>query len=89
MSTRREFIARDRTEDQVAQQIGADAMIYQSLDDLVGAVQDEAPDIENMCSACFSGDYPTGDITPRMLAQIEDERRAERWRRRIAVNAGL
>lgn len=74
MSTRREFIARDRTEAQVAQQIGADAMIYQTLDDLIGSVQDEAPEIERMCSACFSGEYPTGDITPRMLTQIEDER---------------
>jgi amidophosphoribosyltransferase len=58
----------------VAQQIGADAMIYQTLDDLVGSVQDEAPEIQKMCTACFSGVYPTGDITPRMLTQIEDER---------------
>jgi hypothetical protein len=27
-----------------------------------------------MCTACFSGDYPTGDITPAMLLQIETER---------------
>ena len=38
MSTRREFIARDRSEEEVAREIGADAMIYQSLDDLVGAM---------------------------------------------------
>jgi hypothetical protein len=27
-----------------------------------------------MCSACFTGDYPTGDITSAMLVQIEEER---------------
>jgi hypothetical protein len=30
-----------------------------------------------MCTACFSGNYPTGDITPKMLLQIEDERIAQ------------
>jgi hypothetical protein len=27
-----------------------------------------------MCHACFSGSYPTGDVTPEMLLQIEAER---------------
>jgi amidophosphoribosyltransferase len=74
MSTRREFVARDRTPEQIATQIGADAVIYQRLDDLVEAVLEDRPDIERMCTACFSGEYPTGDITPRMLLQIENER---------------
>lgn len=74
MSTRREFIARDRTHAEVAREIGADAVIYQTLDDLVGAVTEKAPAIRRMCTACFSGDYPTGDITPAMLLQIEHER---------------
>ena len=74
MSTRREFVARDRTHAEVAAAIGADAMIYQTLDDLVGAVTEGTPRIERMCTACFSGDYPTGDITPQMLLQIEHER---------------
>ncbi len=74
MSTRREFVARDRTPQQVAEQIGADAVIYQHLDDLVASVLEERPEIGHMCTACFSGEYPTGDITPAMLLQIEDER---------------
>jgi len=49
-------------------------VIYQSLDDLVGAVADDQPEIEAMCTACFSGVYPTGDITPDMLLRIEEER---------------
>jgi amidophosphoribosyltransferase len=77
MSTRREFIARDRTHAEVAAELGADAVIYQTLDDLVGAVTEGSPRIARMCTACFSGDYPTGDITSSMLLQIEDERIAQ------------
>jgi len=77
MSTRREFIARDRTHAEVAAEIGADAVIYQTLDDLVGAVTEKEPRITRMCTACFSGNYPTGDITAKMLLQIEDERIAQ------------
>jgi glutamine phosphoribosylpyrophosphate amidotransferase len=44
------------------------------LDDLVASVLEDRPDIEHMCAACFSGEYPTGDITPEMLTQIEEER---------------
>jgi len=75
MSTRREFVARDRSTAEVAEAIAADAVIYQTLDDLVGAVREVASDrIDAMCTACFSGEYPTGDITDAMLLQIETER---------------
>jgi amidophosphoribosyltransferase len=74
MSTRRKFVARDRTHDEVARELGADAVIYQKLDDLIDAVRDDQPKIRKMCHACFSGEYPTGDITPEMLLVIEEER---------------
>jgi amidophosphoribosyltransferase len=74
MSTRREFVARDRSHGEVAKSIGADAVIYQTLDDLVDAVREDRPEMRQMCTACFSGNYPTGDITPDMLLQIEQER---------------
>ncbi len=79
MSTRREFVARDRTVEEVAEFIGADAVIYQTLDELVAAVRDDRPEIQRFCTACFSGAYPTGDITSEMLLRIEKERtRGER-----------
>ena len=74
MSTRREFVARDRTHEEVAREIGADAVIYQTLDDLLHAVRDGTPEMKQMCTACFSGNYPTGDVTPEVLLQIEQER---------------
>lgn len=74
MSTRREFVARDRTPAEVAALIGADAVLYQSLDDLEAAVRESQPQLERFCTACFSGDYPTGDIDAGTLLQIEQER---------------
>jgi amidophosphoribosyltransferase len=74
MSTRREFVARERTVEEVARQIGADAVIYQSLGDLLDAVREEPCGVREMCTACFSGNYPTGDITAEMLLRIERDR---------------
>ena len=74
MSTRREFIARNRSWEQVAAEIGADAVLYQTLDDLVDAVRTGQDRFERMCTSCFSGNYPTGDITSETLLRIEQER---------------
>lgn len=75
MSTRREFVARDRDVDEVAELIGADAVLYQELDDLLDSVRSVGGDaIGPMCDACFSADYPTGDVTPDMLLRIETAR---------------
>ena len=75
MQTRTEFVARDRTEEDVAKRIGADRVIYQTLENLIQAVRMENPNLDRFCAACFDGDYVTGDVTPAMLEEIENERR--------------
>ena len=74
MATRSELVARNRTSDEVAEAIGADFLIYQELEDLIAAAQAGNPEIQNFCSACFSGHYPTQDITPEMFEALENER---------------
>lgn len=75
MSTRKEFVARGRTIEQIAEFLGADAVVYQDLEDLVTAVrQESASPPDDTCHACFSGDYPTGDIDEAELLAVEDER---------------
>ena len=32
------------------------------------------PKIEKFCNACFTGEYPTGDITVERLTALEEER---------------
>jgi amidophosphoribosyltransferase len=76
MQTRTEFVARDRSEEEIAKRIGADRVIYQTLDNLKKAVQFENPGLDHFCAACFDGTYVTGDVTPEMLQTIERERKA-------------
>jgi amidophosphoribosyltransferase len=75
MSTKSEFIARDRTDDQVREAIGADSLLYQKVEDMVSACRPPNEQGERtFCMACMDGEYPTGDITPEVLAEIEGER---------------
>jgi len=78
MQTKTEFVAQDADEKSVARRIGADKVIYQSLDSLKKAIRLENPKIKNFCAACFDGIYPTGDITPDLLDDIEAERKCAR-----------
>ena len=49
-------------------------MIYQDLHDMEQAVRRQNPAIRSFCKACFSGKYPTGDVSRNYLDQIEQER---------------
>ncbi len=74
MSTRRELIARERDVQEIADHIGADHLIFQDLEDLEEAARAGNPKLSNFCTACFSGHYPTGDVTKEVLDEIERER---------------
>jgi amidophosphoribosyltransferase len=74
MQTKTEFVARGADSDQVARKIGADKVIYQTLANLKKAIRLGNPKITHFCGACFDGIYPTGDVTPDILKEIEEER---------------
>ena len=78
MATKREFIARDRSMKQIAEEIGADHVLYQSIPGMMEAVNAVGDQKQDFCRACFEGNYPTGDITEDMLADIEQDRFAAR-----------
>jgi amidophosphoribosyltransferase len=67
MPTRSELVAYGRTHDEINQLIGADQLIYQSVEDMKKAVQDINPNIKNFESSCFDGCYISGDITEAYL----------------------
>ena len=56
-SIRKELIAATYSIEEIRQQIGADSLNYLSPEGLLRAVCDEGEEI--LCSACFSGKYPT------------------------------
>jgi amidophosphoribosyltransferase len=74
MSTKREFVARGRSHEQIAQELGADLVLYQTLEQMVDAVRTAGNGKLEFCKACFEGSYPTGDITEAMLSDIEQDR---------------
>jgi amidophosphoribosyltransferase len=78
MPTRAELIATGRDEEQVAREIGADAVIYQDLDALKAAVRAVNPKLTQFETSCFDGVYITGDVTSEYLAAVEKQRDAGR-----------
>jgi amidophosphoribosyltransferase len=66
-----ELIAHDKTEDQIAESIGADWLIYQELDELIDCVREGNRELRELEACCFSGRYITGDVNPAYLQQLE------------------
>ncbi len=67
MPSATELIAHGRDNETICKQIGADALIYQRLDDLVEAVGLGNQDITQFDTSVFNGEYVTGDIDQQYL----------------------
>jgi amidophosphoribosyltransferase len=65
-----EFVAHERNVKQIADELGVDWLIYQELDDLIDAV-DEDKQIASFDTSCFDGEYITGDIDASYLYYID------------------
>jgi amidophosphoribosyltransferase len=74
MPTRRELLANGRSDEEIAREIGADAVVYQDLADLIAAVRSVNPRIERFDASCFDGCYITGDVSEDYLARLEGQR---------------
>jgi len=74
MPTRAELIASSRSENEIQTAIGADALVFQALDDLKRAVRDCNPELRTFEASCFDGEYVTGDVSPAYLDRIERAR---------------
>ena len=74
MPTRAELLANGRTDEEIAREIGADAVIYQDLSDLIAAVKAVNPDLQQFDASCFDGQYITGDVSEAYLSRLEGQR---------------
>jgi amidophosphoribosyltransferase len=68
-----ELIAHGRSIAEIQEEIGADWLIYQELDDLVGACREGNADISRFDTSVFSGEYITG-VEPGYLDELERQR---------------
>lgn len=73
MPTKSELIAGNgETAEDVCAQIGADALVYQTIEGMKEAVNHFNQDIPRFDCSCFDGDYVTGDITEEYLKKQEE-----------------
>jgi amidophosphoribosyltransferase len=78
LPTTTELIAADHTIPQICKMIGADGLFYTSLEDLRKAIRIGNPKIRKFSDGCFSGKYPTPEVTPKMLRELGMNRNATR-----------
>ncbi len=69
-----EFVAHNRTVEEIGELIGADWLIYQDLEDLVAAVNKGNKSLSEFDCSCFNGKYVTNDIDARYFRQLQDKR---------------
>ena len=69
-----ELIAHDKTTEEIQETIGADWLVYQTVEDLIEAVRYDKHPIENFESSCFTGDYITGDVDGAYLNTLQQQR---------------
>lgn len=68
-----ELIAHNRTEDEICKLLGADGLIYQTLEDLEAACKEGNPNIDRFDSSCFSNEYVT-DVGAEYFEKIGIQR---------------
>ncbi len=79
MPTRQEFIANQvkSTKDLIEAirlRIGADYLMYQTIEDLQDAVRVAKGPVNQFCNACWTNKYPTLEVTKQLLHTIEQHR---------------
>lgn len=72
MPSRKELIAYNRTNSEIATQLSIDHLVYQNVQNLEKAIIENSQ-VNNLEMSCFTGDYVTGNITPEYLDWVEKE----------------
>ncbi len=71
-----ELIASNKSNDEVAKEINADWLIYQTLDDLIDSVKEGNPEIKEFETSIFTGEYIT-PLVENYLETLENSRKDE------------
>ncbi|WP_417665576.1 amidophosphoribosyltransferase [Pseudidiomarina sp.] len=74
MPSANELIGHGREAAEINDLIKADGLIYQELDDLIAAVQQENKEIKRFETSVFNGEYITGDINQSYLDRLDAAR---------------
>jgi amidophosphoribosyltransferase len=72
MPTKGELLSSSRTIEQITEFIGADSVVYMTLEELEKIAGKPA----GFCTSCFTGRYPSGSLMPADVAAIELQEQA-------------
>jgi len=93
--TRHELIAYERNEEQIAEKLGCDWVVYQDLSDLEDAVRESSGSTADQAyeTSCFSGEYVTGekidsDYFAKLQALRSDDAKINRLDSAASMGAG-
>ena len=75
LPTREEFVAADLTIEEIRQELGADGLLYQTLEDLVACGQELNPDLAGFEDSVFSGTYLHDGINAEYLEGLANQGR--------------
>ena len=91
MPNRREFVAHNLDEQQVCDVLGADGLLYQTVEDLLATGYELNPEIEKFDASCFTCEYVTGGVDDEYLEQLESAGRGKKrtvsGKKEVAVEA--
>lgn len=74
MPTVKELIAYGRSNEEICELIGADALIYQDLKDLEDAVREQNPQLTDFEESVFTGHYITPGVDEEYFAFLDQQR---------------
>ncbi|KAK0372867.1 amidophosphoribosyltransferase [Colletotrichum paranaense] len=90
LASQKDLIAHGRTNAEIAQQIGADDIIYQTVEDLVASCAELSPrdpKTQTFEIGVFSGCYVT-PVSEAYLEQLDDARNSGRKRKALVASSG-
>jgi amidophosphoribosyltransferase len=70
LPTTQELIAGHHSVEEIRKYIGADALFYGDLEEVRRAVRIGNTAIKRFSDGCFSGKYPTPEVTPKLLQEL-------------------
>jgi amidophosphoribosyltransferase len=76
--TRDELIGSSHSIEDIRTFIGADALFYARVEDLVRSIRVGNHTIKTLCTGCFNGRYPTPEVTKKLLLELGAQRNITR-----------
>ena len=89
LPTREELIAHKHSIEEIREYIGADGLFYGSVEDLRKSIRYGNKQIRKFSEGCFTGKYPTPEITPKLLKKIGSSRNQTRDDHKKGESVGM